>query len=58
VVDNFVEALRTGDQAVLRTTCDEALESHIVVFAAERARLTRQVVDIAELTAPPIPAGY
>jgi predicted dehydrogenase len=49
VVDNFLEALRAGDEGVLRTLCAETLESHLMVFAAERSRRERRVVELSEL---------
>jgi hypothetical protein len=40
----FVEAVRKRDQSLLLTGADETLSSHLLVFAAERARLENRVV--------------
>ncbi len=42
----FVEAVRHDDQSRLLSGADETLASHRIVFAAERARLTNQVVTL------------
>ncbi len=42
----FVEAVRHNDQSHLLSGADETLASHRIVFAAERARLTNQVVTL------------
>jgi len=44
----FVEAVRTGRQALLGTNVSEVLKSHLTVFAAEHSRRTGTVVDCAE----------
>jgi predicted dehydrogenase len=46
----FVAALRTGEQMPM-TSARAALESHLVAFAAEEARLTGQVIDMATFRA-------
>jgi predicted dehydrogenase len=46
IVRDFVQALRSDDRRVL-TSAEESLESHLLAFAAEEARATRQVVDTA-----------
>ncbi len=40
----FIESIRSGDAGPARTTAEQALESHLLAFAAERARLEGQVV--------------
>lgn len=49
VMQNFVHALRTNDPSVVLTGTDESLRSHAIVFAAEKARREKRVVEIAEL---------
>ncbi|KAI9203113.1 streptomycin biosynthesis protein StrI [Polychytrium aggregatum] len=44
----FVEALEKNDQSVLGCTPNDILTSHLLVFAAESARLSRTVVDFNE----------
>ncbi|KAK1925438.1 putative NAD-binding Rossmann fold oxidoreductase [Papiliotrema laurentii] len=41
----FVKAVATGDQDVLGVTPEQVLDSHLLVFAAEKARLEGTVVD-------------
>src|SRR5450759_275160 len=38
VVTAFTAALRAGDASLVPTTAEESLQSHLMVFAAERAR--------------------
>ncbi|MFD0903650.1 Gfo/Idh/MocA family protein [Actinomadura sediminis] len=47
LADAFADALATGDPSRLRTGAAESLASHRVVWAAERARRTGTVVDLA-----------
>jgi predicted dehydrogenase len=42
----FIESIRSGDAGAARTTAEQALESHLLAFAAERARLEGKVVQI------------
>jgi len=46
LMDSFVSAVATGDQSLILSGPDESLESHRMVFAAERARLEHRVVDL------------
>lgn len=46
VMDSFTEAVMKGDQRLVDTSAENALASHRVVFAAERARLERRVVEL------------
>jgi len=48
----FVEAVATGDPRKVWSGPDEALTSHRLVFAAERARRENRVVALSEFTAP------
>ncbi len=42
----FVAAVAANDQSLILSGADELLETHRMVFAAERARLERRVVDL------------
>lgn len=46
LVGAFIRALTTGDTSVVPTTVAESLAGHRVTFAAERARLSGQVVSL------------
>jgi predicted dehydrogenase len=46
LMKSFVEALRTGDASHILSGPDETLESHLMVFAAERARREGTVVEV------------
>jgi predicted dehydrogenase len=48
LVRSFVEAVRTRNQSVLGVTVQEALDSHLAVFAAEAARKERRVVEFSQ----------
>jgi predicted dehydrogenase len=52
LVEAFVEALATGDPSRLLTDARTSLESHRLVWAAERARRTGTVVTLAEPEPP------
>jgi predicted dehydrogenase len=41
LIKNFEELIRTGDSTLNRTSAQESLESHLMVFAAEESRITR-----------------
>ncbi|KAJ4147809.1 hypothetical protein LMH87_002313 [Akanthomyces muscarius] len=44
----FVSAVAEGSQSVLHVTVDDILDSHLLVFAAEKARTESCVVDFAQ----------
>ncbi|KAJ3050749.1 hypothetical protein HK097_008251, partial [Rhizophlyctis rosea] len=44
----FLEAVKANDQKLVGCTPQEALQSHILVFAAEHARKSSQVVDLKD----------
>lgn len=44
----FVKAVATNDQSALGVTPEEVLDSHLLVFAAEKARLDGSVVDFQD----------
>jgi predicted dehydrogenase len=46
IMQAFITALETGDPKHILSGPDETLESHLTVFAAEKARLTGKVVEV------------
>ena len=48
IMDNFADAIKTGDRKYVLTSVDMSLDSHLMAFAAEEARLTGTVIDIEE----------
>ncbi len=46
IMDSFITALATGDRSRILTGPQETLETHLSVFAAEKARKTNRVVDV------------
>ena len=46
LIDRFVEAVAKNDQSLILSGPDESLESHRMVFGAERASLDHVVVDL------------
>ncbi|XP_070207390.1 putative oxidoreductase YteT isoform X2 [Littorina saxatilis] len=46
LIDSFVQALRTGKENLVLTGADDTLASHLLVFAAEKARKDDCVVHI------------
>jgi hypothetical protein len=45
-MNNWVQAVATGEWDLVGTTADDALASHLLVFAAEDARKSRTVVSL------------
>jgi hypothetical protein len=39
LMNTFISAIRSGDENLLFTGVNEILESHLIVFAAEKSRL-------------------
>ena len=48
IMDAFVDAICTGEKSHIITPVEMSLDSHIMAFAAEKARLDNVVVDITE----------
>lgn len=48
LMDAFVEAVLRNDKSFVLTDVEDSLRSHVIVFAAEHARRTNRVVDVAE----------
>lgn len=44
----FVKAVAEEDQTILGITPEEALNSHLLVFAGEKARVENKVIDFAQ----------
>ncbi len=44
----FVKAVKTGNEKYSRTGPDVTLESHLIVFAAEQARLEKRVIELKD----------
>ncbi len=45
-MDNFVDAIESGDKSVLFTHIRDSLEGRLMVFAAEESRKNGTVVDM------------
>ena len=48
IMDAFVDAIRTGKKDYILTPVEMSLDSHLMAFAAEEARIKGTVVDIRE----------
>jgi predicted dehydrogenase len=48
LIHGFISAVATGDRSHILSGPDESLESHLMVFAAERARAECRVVEVSE----------
>ncbi|CAH1787561.1 unnamed protein product [Owenia fusiformis] len=46
MMQSFVNAVKNNDPSLILTGPDDSLQSHLLVFAAERARLTGTVVEL------------
>ena len=46
IMDNFVDAIESGDKSVLFTHIRDSLEGRLMVFAAEESRKNGTVVDM------------
>ena len=46
IMDNFMDAIESGDKSILLTPIQTSLESHLLVYAAEESRHSGKVVDI------------
>jgi predicted dehydrogenase len=46
----WLEAIRSGDRKSILTDAQESLRTHTIVFAAEKARLEKKVVELSEMT--------
>jgi predicted dehydrogenase len=48
IMDNYVDAITSGDRSILLTPIKDSLEGHLIVFAAEDSRKTGKIIDIRE----------
>ena len=46
IMDSFVAAVANNDSSKILTPLEESLETHLMVFRAEKSRLSGQVEDI------------
>ena len=46
IMDNFVDAIESGDKSILFTPIKDSLEGHLMVFAAEESRKSAAVIDM------------
>jgi hypothetical protein len=46
IMDNFIDAIESGNRSILLTPIKDSLEGHLMVFAAEESRKTGKVVDM------------
>ena len=46
IMDNFLDAIDSGDRSILFTPIQKSLDGHLLVFAAEEARRSGKVVDL------------
>lgn len=47
IIDGFLRAIERNDQSQITTTIPESVTTHMLTFAAEHARLSASVVDVA-----------
>ena len=45
-MDNFIDAIESGDKSILFTPIKDSLDGHLMVFAAEESRMSSQVIDV------------
>lgn len=48
IMDNFTDAIASGDQSILLTPIRDSREGHLLVFSAEESRRSGSVVDLGE----------
>jgi predicted dehydrogenase len=46
IMDNFIDAIESGDKSILLTPIKDSLEGHLMVFAAEESRTSGAVVGV------------
>lgn len=51
IMDNFVDAIESGDKSSLLTPIKDSLAGHLMVFAAEESRKTGNIVDLKKYEA-------
>ena len=48
IMDNFVDAIVSGDKSILLTPIKDSLEGHLLVFAAEESRKNENIIKLRE----------
>ncbi len=48
IMDNFIDAIESGDKSILLTPIKDSLEGHLMVFAAEESRASGTIVGLRE----------
>ncbi len=48
IMDNFIDAIESGDKSILLTPIKDSLEGHLMVFAAEESRASGTIVGLKE----------
>lgn len=48
LISDFIKAVGNKDQGIIRAGVQETLDSHLIVFCAEEARLLNKVIDFQE----------
>jgi predicted dehydrogenase len=48
IMDNFVDAIVSGDKSILLTPIKDSLEGHLLVFAAEESRKNEKIIRLRE----------
>ncbi|NLL82923.1 MAG: Gfo/Idh/MocA family oxidoreductase [Lentisphaerae bacterium] len=48
IMDNFIDAITTGNHSILKTPIRASLEGHLLVFAAEASRREGRIIDIRQ----------
>jgi len=51
IMDNFIDAIDSGDKSILFTPIQKSLDGHLLVFAAEESRQNGTVVDLRKFEA-------
>ena len=51
IMDNFIDAIESGDKSILYTPIKDSLEGHLMVFAAEESRKSGKVIDVRKYEA-------
>lgn len=49
IMDDFIDAIRTGERKNLRTSVEMSLDSHLMAFAAERSRIEKNTICLTSM---------
>ncbi len=47
-MDNFADAIDTGNKSILLPLIKDSLKGHLLVFAAEESKVTATIADIGD----------